>query len=60
MAQCNAWPGACDPRASLGVNPIVNDIWSQQMPVENNPLGGDTYNTQGYLSRSISRALDHQ
>ncbi len=46
-AQCPA--GACDPRAGIGINPIVNDIWSQQMPVENNPLGGDTYNTQTFL-----------
>ena len=40
--------GACDPRG-LGLNPIVNDIWSQQMPLENNPLGGDGYNTQAFL-----------
>ena len=40
--------GACDPRG-LGLNPIVNDIWSQQMPLANNPLGGDGYNTQGFL-----------
>jgi hypothetical protein len=45
-AMCPA--GACDPRG-IGVNPIVNDIWSQQMPLENNPLGGDTYNTQQFL-----------
>jgi hypothetical protein len=40
--------GACDPRG-LGLNPIVNDIWSQQMPLENNPLGGDGFNSQGFL-----------
>ena len=40
--------GSCDPRG-IGLNPIVNDIWSQQMPLENNPLGGDTFNTQSYL-----------
>src|SRR5271157_1597856 len=40
--------GACDPRG-IGINPIVNDIWSNQMPLENNPLGGDTYNTQAFL-----------
>ena len=40
--------GACDPRG-IGLNPIVNDIWSQQMPNGNNPLGGDTYNTIGFL-----------
>lgn len=40
--------GACDPRG-IGLNPIVNDIWSNQMPLENNPLGGDNYNTQAFL-----------
>jgi hypothetical protein len=45
-ATCPA--GACDPRG-IGLNPIVNDIWSKQMPLENNPLAGDTYNTQGFL-----------
>jgi hypothetical protein len=40
--------GNCDPR-NLGLNPIVNQIWSQQMPLENNPAGGDTYNTQAFL-----------
>lgn len=40
--------GACDPR-SIGINPIVNQIWSKQLPLENNPLGGDNYNTQGFL-----------
>jgi hypothetical protein len=40
--------GACDPRG-IGLNPIVNQIWSKQMPLPNNPLGGDNYNTQGYL-----------
>ncbi len=39
----------CDPRG-IGLNPIVNSIWSNQMPIENNPLGGDSYNTQAYLS----------
>ena len=41
--------GACDPR-NIGLNPIVNQIWSTQMPLENNPAAGDSYNTQGYLS----------
>ncbi len=40
--------GACDPRG-IGLNPIVNEIWSKEMPLENNPLGGDNYNTQGFL-----------
>ena len=41
--------GSCDPLGK-GLNPIVNDIWSKQMPIGNNPLGGDTYNTIGYLT----------
>lgn len=40
--------GSCDPRG-LGINPIVSKIWNTQMPLPNNPLGGDTFNTQGYL-----------
>ena len=49
--------GACDPR-NIGLNPIVNSIWSKQMPLPNNPLAGDSFNTQGFLG-SI-RAPDHQ
>jgi hypothetical protein len=41
--------GACDPRG-LGVSSVVNKIWSTQIPMPNNPLGGDQYNTQGYLT----------
>lgn len=42
--------GPCDPRG-LGLNPIVNKIWSSQIPLGNNPLGGDGgYNTTGFLS----------
>ncbi|MEI9973672.1 MAG: hypothetical protein WDO73_17460 [Ignavibacteriota bacterium] len=49
-AVCPAGP--CDPRANPagGINPIVNSIWSQQMPVGNNLQGGDTYNTVGFLA----------
>ena len=39
----------CDPRG-LGLNPIVNQIWSKFMPLPNDPQSGDTYNTQGYIS----------
>lgn len=46
-AACPA--GACDPRG-LGLNPIVNQIWQKFMPLPNNPLGGDNYNTQGFLA----------
>lgn len=45
-AVCPAGP--CDPRG-IGLNPIVNQIWSKQLPLENNPLGGDQYNTQQFL-----------
>jgi len=41
--------GLCDPRG-IGINPIVSQIWNKQMPLPNNPLGGDTYNTQQFLS----------
>ncbi len=47
VAVCPA--GACDPRG-IGINPIVSQIWSNQMPIANNPTGGDGFNTQGYLS----------
>ena len=40
--------GACDPRG-IGINPVVSGIWNKYMPLPNNPLGGDNYNTQGYL-----------
>ena len=39
----------CDPRG-LGLNPTVNQIWSKQMPLPNDPSFGDQYNTQGYIS----------
>ncbi len=43
--------GACDPRG-IGLNPIVNQIWSKYMPLPNDPTysSGDQYNTQGFLS----------
>ena len=46
-AQCPI--GACDPRG-LGMSPIISKLWNTQMPLPNNPQGGDTYNTQGFLS----------
>ncbi len=39
----------CDPRG-IGLNPIVNQIWTKYMPMPNDPQGGDRYNTQGYTS----------
>lgn len=41
--------GPCDPRG-VGLNPIVNQIWSKYMPLPNDPLFGDRFNTMGYLS----------
>lgn len=41
--------GACDPR-SIGLNPIVSQIWNKYMPLPNDPTAGDTVNTQGYLT----------
>jgi hypothetical protein len=46
-ATCPA--GACDPRG-LGMSSVTSKIWNTQIPVENNPQGGDGYNTQGFLS----------
>lgn len=40
--------GSCDPRG-IGLNPIVNKIWSL-IPAANDPQYGDTLNTQGYLT----------
>jgi hypothetical protein len=40
---------SCDPRG-LGLNPIVNQIWSKFMPLPNDPTFGDQFNTQGFLS----------
>jgi len=45
-AQCPSGP--CDPRGT-GLNPIVSQIWNNQIPLPNNPLGGDGYNTLGFL-----------
>ncbi|MBM3738222.1 MAG: carboxypeptidase regulatory-like domain-containing protein [Acidobacteria bacterium] len=39
----------CDPRG-VGLNPVISEIWSKYMPEPNNPLGGDRFNTQGYIS----------
>jgi hypothetical protein len=48
-AVCGA--GLCDPRG-IGLNPVVNQIWSKQMPLPGDYTGasGDTYNTAGFLS----------
>jgi len=41
--------GACDPRG-IGMSSQVAKLWNQYMPLPNNPLAGDNYNTQGLLS----------
>ena len=43
--------GPCDPRR-LGLNPLVSQIWNKQMPLPNDftTTGGDTANTQGFLT----------
>jgi len=46
-AQCAG--GLCDPRG-LGLNPIVDQIWSKFLPRANDSLFGDNFNTQGYLA----------
>jgi len=53
----NSPNGLCDPRG-IGLNPIVKQIWTKQMPLPNNPNygSGDRYNTQGFLS-TISTPL---
>ncbi len=53
----NSANGLCDPRG-IGLNPVVNQIWSKFMPLPNDPnwATGDGYNTQGYLS-TISAPL---
>lgn len=40
---------AVDPR-NLGMSPIISQLWSKTLPLPNDPLAGDQYNTQGYLS----------
>src|SRR5580658_4847254 len=46
-ATCPA--GACDPRG-IGMSPQVAKLWNQYMPLPNDSLAGDNYNTQGLLS----------
>jgi hypothetical protein len=46
-AMCNG--SLCDPRG-IGISPAVAKIWNQFMPLPNDPLSGDQYNTQGYIA----------
>ena len=45
--QCPAGP--CDPRG-LGINPLIKSFWNKYEPLPNDPNGGDTLNTQGFIS----------
>ena len=38
----------CDPR-SIGMSSTISTLWSKFLPIPNDPLAGDQYNTQGYL-----------
>jgi hypothetical protein len=55
-AGCNGGP--CDPRG-IGLNPIINQLWSKFEPLPNDPTNsnfGDTLNTQGFSTNvSIPR-----
>ena len=46
-AACPA--GLCDPRG-IGLNSQVSQVWSKFMPLPNDPLAGDHFNTQGFRS----------
>jgi Carboxypeptidase regulatory-like domain len=39
----------CDPRG-IGMSPTISTLWTKFLPLPNDPLAGDNYNTQGYLS----------
>jgi hypothetical protein len=39
----------CDPRG-IGFSPVISGLWNTYLPVPNDVLTGDQFNTQGYLS----------
>ncbi len=45
---CGASTG-CDPRG-IGMSTTISSLWTKFLPLPNDPLAGDQYNTQGYLS----------
>jgi hypothetical protein len=48
---CGAAGGLpCDPR-SIGLNPVVNQMWSKYMPQPNDFNAGDKLNTLGYIGQ---------
>jgi hypothetical protein len=40
---------AVDPRG-IGISPTISTLWNKYLPLPNDPLAGDQYNYQGYLS----------
>ncbi len=40
---------AVDPRG-LGMSPTISSLWSKFLPIPNDALSGDQFNTQGFLS----------
>ena len=49
-AACPGSPNSlCDPRG-IGLNSLVSQVWNKQLPLPNDATGGDTFNTQGYLT----------
>ncbi|HLK17554.1 MAG TPA: carboxypeptidase-like regulatory domain-containing protein [Bryobacteraceae bacterium] len=44
-ATCGA--GACDPRG-IGINPLVQQLWTKFMPEPNNFNAGDAHNVEGF------------
>ncbi|MGH9393236.1 MAG: hypothetical protein ACRD1E_03635, partial [Terriglobales bacterium] len=47
--------GNCDPRG-LGLNPVINQLWTQYMPPANDLNGGDQANSFGY-DANVNAAL---
>ena len=45
---CGATTG-CDPRG-IGMSTTISTLWNKFLPLPNDPLAGDQYNTQGYLA----------
>ena len=46
---CGGGAGAAlDPR-NLGISPTIRSLWTSFLPLPNDPLAGDQFNTQGYL-----------
>jgi hypothetical protein len=65
-ATCGSNNVPCDPRG-IGLNPVINQLWSKYMPLPNDAQYGDTYNTQGFRapiripenSNTVVGRIDH-